>query len=308
MKQIITLLLLTVSLQSIGQNLVRNPGFEDSISCPPLHSYIDVCRHWHGIRNTPDYYHPCSSDSNVTPPDTYYGHQQAYEGKAFTGIYTYDVGLMAGELITAQLSAPLETGQEYDVSFYINRAFYYHDYSLATNNMGALFTMGMPYYLVNGPLPNYAHVYNPNIIKDTTGWVKIEGSFVADSNYQYIVLGNLFDFQHTDTVNDGAGWRAYYFIDGVSVTLHTSTSIANEPSSVNSASVVPNPFSTELSIKNPGTLPVTICIYTPMGQTVLQQTFIGNKTLNTEQFTPGIYFYELRKNTGVFKTGKAVKY
>ena len=57
-------------------------------------------------------------------------------------------------------------------------------------------------------------------MSDTANWTLVNGSFVADSAYQYLVIGNFFSRALTDTVileGDGS-LGAYYFVDGVCVT------------------------------------------------------------------------------------------
>jgi hypothetical protein len=57
------------------------------------------------------------------------------------------------------------------------------------------------------------------VITDTANWTLVSGSFVADSAYRYIVLGNFFDDAHTDTVHfiPGPSAAAYYLYDAICV-------------------------------------------------------------------------------------------
>ncbi len=65
-------------------------------------------------------------------------------------------------------------------------------------------------------LRNYAQVYSGSLLLDSSGWVLVGGSFVADSAYQFIVLGNHFDDAHTNAVAFGGTEQfAYYLIDDV---------------------------------------------------------------------------------------------
>jgi hypothetical protein len=70
------------------------------------------------------------------------------------------------------------------------------------------------------PLPGYAQVYGSTVVEDTLGWTVISGSFVADSAYQYVVVGNFFSDEVTNwSLMDpnGTGYLAYYYIDEVCV-------------------------------------------------------------------------------------------
>lgn len=71
--------------------------------------------------------------------------------------------------------------------------------------------------------------------------------------------------------------------------------------------VSPNPFSNQLTFALSDNEQTTVSIYNLFGQQVLQQAFTNSTTLNTEQLTSGIYFYELRNHTGVIKSGKVLR-
>ncbi len=70
------------------------------------------------------------------------------------------------------------------------------------------------------PFRNYAHLHSVEVITDTAEWTLVSGTFVADSAYRYLVLGNFFEDALTDTVHlaGSTSQGAYYFIDGVCVT------------------------------------------------------------------------------------------
>jgi hypothetical protein len=56
-------------------------------------------------------------------------------------------------------------------------------------------------------------------MSDTANWTLVSGSFVADSAYQYLVIGNFFSNALTDTMDLASDTYvpAYYFVDGVCV-------------------------------------------------------------------------------------------
>jgi hypothetical protein len=125
------------------------------------------------------------------------------------------------------LVEPLVVGQTYYVSYWVNLATEgsYWEARWASNNQGVLFTMDEHIWsgqTGSGPefAPrNYAQVNNPTVITDTANWTLVSGSFVADSAYRYIVLGNFFDDAHTDTVHfiPGPSAAAYYLYDAICV-------------------------------------------------------------------------------------------
>ena len=75
-------------------------------------------------------------------------------------------------------------------------------------------------------------------------------------------------------------------------------------------SISPNPFSDKLIIKG-NTQPAELSLYDIAGRKVFNQTFSGSLSVNTSQFSKGIYTYELRNNSQtsgwVSKKGKVIK-
>lgn len=53
--------------------------------------------------------------------------------------------------------------------------------------------------------------------------------------------------------------------------------------------------------------PSLIIIYDIASREILKQRFTSSTTLNTANFSKGIYFYEVRNGNGVIKKGKVVK-
>lgn len=156
------------------------------------------------------------------------GFQYALHGDAYVGMLAY--GALAGgvnyrEYVGCQLLEPLVVGTRYDLSFFTNVAFggSYWSPTQACNNMGMLFTMQPNIWTgLNGPpfaLRNYAHLHSTAIISDTANWTLVSGSFVADSAYQYLVIGNIFSNALTDTMDLASDdyVDAYYFVDAVCV-------------------------------------------------------------------------------------------
>lgn len=60
-------------------NLVPNPSFEDTVSCPNYANQIDKAVGWHASRNTPDYFNGCDwLTSNQSVPNNFRGYQYAH--------------------------------------------------------------------------------------------------------------------------------------------------------------------------------------------------------------------------------------
>ena len=79
---------------SFAQNLVPNPSFEDTVSCPDNLAQIDKAVGWSSYRITPDYFNSCSSASafpSVSVPSNQWGTQSAKTGNAYAGLITYSL-------------------------------------------------------------------------------------------------------------------------------------------------------------------------------------------------------------------------
>lgn len=226
-----------VPYQVVAQNLVPNPSFEDNTACPVTISFQGFSKplQWEKWNESPDYFHACAGslggvDTLIKVPLNGFGFQFAKHGDAYVGMYAY--GALAGgfsyrEYVGCQLIEPLVVGESYDLSFFTNVAFggSYWSPTQACNNIGMLFTMEPNIWTgSNGPplaLRNYAHLYSTAIISDTANWTLVSGSFVADSAYQFLVIGNFFSNALTDTMDLASDTYvpAYYFVDGVCVRL-----------------------------------------------------------------------------------------
>lgn len=214
-----------------AQNLVPNPSFEEHEICPARSGFVSKPLHWDRWDQDPDYFHACAGDLYDTDtlldvPWNGWSWQYAHEGDAYVGMACY-IGEDFHELVGAQLLQDLDVGHTYYVSYWVNLASEgsYWWSRWACNNQGVLFTMTEHIWSgVTGDGPefiprNYAHVHNQEIVTDTAGWTLVSGSFVADSAYRYIVLGNFFRDSLTDTVhlNTEPSIAAYYFYDAICV-------------------------------------------------------------------------------------------
>lgn len=215
-----------------AQNLAPNSSFELHDTCPEIFGFASRPLYWDRWDQSPDYFHACAGslggvDTLLDVPWNGFTWQYAHDGDAYVGMGLYTVDDFR-ELVGAPLIEPLVVGQTYYVSYWVNLATEgsYWETRWASNNQGVLFTMDEHIWsgqTGSGPefAPrNYAHVNNPTIITDTANWTLVSGSFVADSAYRYIVLGNFFNDALTDTVHFTPGQpslAAYYLYDAICV-------------------------------------------------------------------------------------------
>ena len=223
-------LLLLVSLRCEAQNLVPNPSFELTDTCPYTIGFQegDKPLYWERWNQSPEYFNACvlgtGIDSLVGIPLNGFGYQLALDGDAYIGMYTY--GSNFREFAGCQLTEPMEVGEIYNLSFFTNVAFggNYWAPTWSSSNMGMLFTMQPNVWTDTYQPPfgvrDHAHLYSSSVISDSANWTLVSGSFVADSAYQFLVMGNFFSDALTDTLHlmPGNSLGAYYFVDGVCVT------------------------------------------------------------------------------------------
>lgn len=210
-----------------AQNLVPNPSFELKDTCPYTIGFQQGDRplYWYSWLNSPDYFHACASNGLVSVPQNGWGYQNAWDGNAYVGMLAYSMGDDFREYVGVELIEPLEVGQRYDVRMRASLAMDGGTWPsrIACDRLGMLFTM-QPNEWTGIPGPdfgfrNFAHVHSDEILSDTANWTLVSGSFIADSAYRYLVIGNFFDDDHTDTLNMASGPTAgaYYYVDSVSV-------------------------------------------------------------------------------------------
>lgn len=231
----ITILLLQC-FSTVAQNLVPNPSFEQLKLCPTFSNmnlkddHIEkFCAEWENVGvnrilasgGGGQYYHECTNDAYTGIPRNVFGFQYAHTGKAyasviFLGTYAYN----STHYYTVRLINPLKKGKKYTLRMYVSLS---DSSNSGINNLGMLLStqkLKMPdTRQFNIPkMPNRAHLYSSDIITDKDNWVKIDGTIIADSNYQYLTIGNFFDFDKTSNSNTTNHWDIiHYYIDDISV-------------------------------------------------------------------------------------------
>ncbi|MGV9013645.1 MAG: T9SS type A sorting domain-containing protein [Flavobacteriales bacterium] len=255
-------LLFFTTLRCEAQNLVPNPSFEQIDSCPVYPALLGfqpgaIPEHWFSASETPDYFNACV-DSIASVPYNVFGYQVAFDGQAYTGMATF-LSDEHREMIGTQLLAPLAIGETYFASFYVNAAYGgIQPFDIGSNNIGILFTMEPYEWEYNMPefgLRNYAQIHSASVISDTLDWRLVSGSFVADSTYNYLVIGNQFENALTDTAFIGPDPSGNYY--GLAYSLIDQICVSANPQGCPmatgldeiagpTAGVFPNPVRSEL--------------------------------------------------------------
>jgi hypothetical protein len=146
------------------------------------------------------------------------------------------------------------------------------------------------------------------MIVDSVNWVKISGSFIADSSYKFVEIGNFLTDLNTDTVIIGSpstffdlspGYASYYYIDDIcvsedSVTCNLSTDIIDYEI-MDRIQIFPNPANNIIYIENkfPEKEIDKIMIYNSQG--IIEVIFYDFKDnyINLANFRSGLYFVSI---------------
>lgn len=211
-------------------NLVNNPGFESYTSCTNAYNQIWYCVGWTGvpgcpgITNVADYFNGCGTPG-YAPPNVGPAWQIPHGGNSYIGITSANSLGNCREYAQTLLLDSLTPGIKYNVSYYANLGGNSY-FSLASNKLGALFTTYQIPGNVTLPALNFAQVYTDTVITDTVGWYHFSESFIADSAYKYMTIGNFFDSAHVTTISlkPGASY-AWYLIDDVYVGVDSTAGI-----------------------------------------------------------------------------------
>ena len=294
-----------------AQNLVPNPSFEDTVLCPYQGWFeINLADGWSSYRESPDLWHTCSG--YVPNIVSWQSFQYPASGNAYAGFICGNSTGVWREIIGRQLTTPLIIGVKYFVSFKVNQT---SCWSASINKIGVQFSNIAYSYASPVPINNIAQVFSNSVISDTASWVTVCGSFIADSAYQYIMIGNFFTPGNFTFIPSTCGTvdEADYFLDDVCVSTDSSftcnysfTGIEDViPSTL--LLISPNPFNNELKIQYNTNEQMEIILYDIASRKLLQQKFTNLISINTHQLAKGIYLYEVKNRSGVIAKGKVVK-
>ncbi|MBL7929411.1 MAG: T9SS type A sorting domain-containing protein [Bacteroidia bacterium] len=271
-------------------NLVPNPSFEDTVSCPHFASQIDKAVGWHTSSWTPDYFHECDWLNGTTSvPSNYRGYQFAQDGLAYTGIGVYSSSISNfTESFTCQLLSPLNIGKKYNISFYLSVGDLF--YRLTCNMIGTFFSTVD--FNVNSPftIQNYAQLYTDSVITDTANWVLVSGRFIADSAYTFMTIGRVFSDSLTSVIFFPPAYPyAYYYIDAISLTEDTALNINENP--VKHLTIYPNPTTGSIAIKSGFESLITVNLIDYSGRKF--ELIHHDGEIDLSNFPPGLYLIEL---------------
>lgn len=308
-------------------NLVPNFSFEQYSACPTMEDQIQFSDGWSKYSNsisTPDYYNACvpSNGWGDIPQNTGFYQPDHRNCGAYMGLVVMStVWTNYREQIGIQLNQTLVIGQKYYLSFYTVMAGTFspgYYYESPANNIGLRLSTFAYNPSNTAPIDNFAHLRSVSVISDTTNWVRISGSIVADSAYDFLILGNFYDDANTDTTTLNCGiclnWYSYYLIDDVCVStdsllcnggidaLPCNVSV-NENIFESNINIYPNPANNSINISNNNyQTSLNITIYNTIGQQlyVKQNINTDNLQIDISNYNTGLLFIKIESNNQQF--------
>ncbi len=281
----ITCILFYLLLPLLGkaQNLVPNGSFESYSSCPTNYSEIAKAIGWwqyHG--GTSDYFN-CTNIVVGTPINAL-GYQVAAQGVAYSGVISYNSSANYKEYI-ARAITPLSIGKRYEVSISVSLA---NVSGYTTNDIGAWFYDNGPTTTITGStaLSVVPQIAYPIRVTDTTNWVRLSATFIADSAYDNIVIGGFGSSTTTgqSATNHGLGGfgsYAYYYIDSVVVRQTSGINNMYNDSMICAGDTFQVPYTLNSTSLFIGTNIFSVQLSNSSGSFVSGTTIIGTRTATT---------------------------
>lgn len=300
-----------------SQNLVPNSSFETYTACPWNTAQLPYTSNWLNCGASTDYFNSCAGGGFVSVPANLQGYQPGADGNGYIGLIAFalhDNGTgptyyrePAGTFLTQTLTI----GTKYFASFKVALTLNNFESCCASNKLGIRFST-IPYSTSNpAPVNNFAHIYSNSIITDSLNWSTISGSFVADSSYKFISIGNFYDTLNTAVIdyynNYPNTYASYYYVDDVRISTDSNFVLAgiNTYDNIESVVVYPNPTSEKIFIK--GLKNSEIEIYDTLGQRVLQKNYIIGEEINISNLNSGVYLFVIKSFNQQFKPIKIQK-
>jgi hypothetical protein len=281
-------------------NLVPNPSFEEYTFCPYNPGLIQNNLNWVNVLPSVDYYNECGTDG-FGIPSSEDGYEYARTGQAYIGLLTTWSSHFtnAREFVGISLTDSLIVGKRYNVEFYVSLA---DSVWCATKNIGAYFSHGQPPSNTTTLLSYEAQIkyLGEQFLSEKVGWTKIQGSFMANGGENFITIGNFDNDANTDTLFVTGGvhlvpWPyAYYFIDDVSVTLDTTTGIAETEKP--KLKIFPNPAGNQITIEQLSVSgnQLSVEIYDALGRLVLQSSINNQTSTIPLNLSKGVYLLRVK--------------
>jgi hypothetical protein len=313
MKKALILFILIYTKITCQVNLIQNPSFEDTLHCPTNVGEITAAKFWNNNAYTPDYYNPCATDI-FSAPYNFAGYQNAASGQSYAGLITYTFDSPSSlydyrEYIGTYLLNPLNIGTKYYFSIKVCVASQ-PDITLnsSSNNIGVRFSVGNSGFNIHN---NNADINFNTIVSDSVNWTKLTGSFIPDSSYNYITIGNFYNNINTQLINlnNDVDKSAYYYIDDIclstdSIYAGTWTYTEEPERNINFLKIYPNPSNGEININLNNFKISRVAVYNIMGRVIKETKIENNIRLDLSSLNNGFYYVYFYSDDKIISVNK----
>lgn len=221
---LVLILIASIPTICVAQNLVPNSGFEQ---------HHKVITRWSGTfqkfnTRIKEWNSPTQGSPDIIldkARNKMFPHRKGFDlnphlprtGRFMVGIKTFGCQqevMHCREYLQVKLRDSLIIGDEYYVEFYINPL----QESILVNNLGVAFSVKRVKEIFSVVLADRPPKVNETkVVALPPGkWHKVSGSFIADSTYQHLIIGNFFPDESTRAIKKQAAIRySFLFIDDV---------------------------------------------------------------------------------------------
>lgn len=226
--------------QEMGPNLVNNGSFETRSPEAKTWDQLTRATGWSNANGgSADVFSKLGCSNTTGIPDNELGSSSAFEGEGYAGFVAWKDDLRPNfqrlgngrdekpykaawnqysEYLETALSSTLTAGQKYDISFMVKLA---DKSDRAVSGIGAYCAPAEVKYYHRHHLSESADVTSTTVLENKKDWVEVKGTFVADGDEKYVVIGAFGPSMEKKIVIEGAdNQRAYYYIDAIAVRLH----------------------------------------------------------------------------------------
>lgn len=319
MKQPLIIVLTLICSAVFGQNLVPNPSFEEYSDCPdePFSQFFLLEGWTNPTSSSPDYFNSCVTNNvpdGFGVPTNYFGFQEARTGNAYVGIRTMQETDVR-EYIQIELVNDLLANQAYSVAFFVSNS---ENSQYASNDIGVYFSSQEVIENSGTYLPYTPHVSNSpsnNGLDNQAAWIEVRKSFVAQGGERFMIIGNFYPDEQTDTVHSNQTWnqlRSYHYIDDVCVSVDSIACelhlTANENFEQPRLAIYPNPVINALTIDCANFIQ-SISVFDIYGRLIEQTDGRKQKQTNIslDGLTAGVYTVVVVSDTGQRLTKRILK-
>lgn len=304
-------------LPARAQNLVPNGSFEEYSDCPTYFGLASWSTGWQNLyTQSADYFNACHTGGVVGIPLNQFGDQYPAHGDAYVGMATYVYNQPEyREMVGIELTEPLQVGVPVCLSFKTavggfgtsvgNSAGY------TCKGLGMKFFNSLPTEQYIYDYPNSAALNIEEVPTDTAIWYSVVGSYLPDSAYSYVVIGNFFaDSLNEPTIQDSIGFNAtdwaYAFVDDVRASFdltYCTLDLSAQGGPRKRPVIYPIPSAGELHIHAPheGNGIIHYALYDTAGRCaqngVLSQG-VGDPSIEIEALPSGTYLLKLTTMKG----------